>query len=134
MTMETIEKGKYEGWLWYSDEDSPKVFNVADECPATFDENINPFVVEGQLWSEETQTSISIRYVDGHYIIKKYDLSREDADAPTTERSFIAHRLGEVKRVKMRHYWKAESDPLCEGFEALMPDKLVFVGFDKEEE
>ena len=47
--MEQIEKSTYQGYLWYSDKDQPKVLNNVDS-EITLDETKNPFVIEGQLF------------------------------------------------------------------------------------
>ena len=70
--MEQIEKSTYQGYLWYSDKDQPKVLNNVDS-EITLDETKNPFVIEGQLF--DGKRSISIKYVDGKYIVKKYVLA-----------------------------------------------------------
>ena len=99
--MEQIEKSTYQGYLWYSDKDQPKVLNNVDS-EITLDETKNPFVIEGQLF--DGKRSISIKYVDGKYIVKKYvlaELPKEDF----TEQSLLAHRMKDVKSLNFRQYW-----------------------------
>ena len=69
--METIKINKCEGYLWWSDQQKPKVYQdeLIDIC---LDEAKNPFVVEGQLYDEENKESYSIKYVDGQYLINIY--------------------------------------------------------------
>jgi CRISPR type III-associated protein (TIGR04423 family) len=131
-----IPKDKnYEGYLWMSDAKKPqtdsfdKWLNIAD--------NNNPFIVEGQLYSEEVKKSYSIKYVDGKHIVVEYDLNKipdnwisEDSDV----KKFIPNRLGKVSKVLFRQYWKPEKDELCEGMETLVPAAYVFVGFEYNKE
>ena len=114
--MEQIEKSTYQGYLWYSDKDQPKVLNNVDS-EITLDETKNPFVIEGQLF-------------DGKYIVKKYvlaELPKEDF----TEQSLLAHRMKDVKSLNFRQYWREQEDELCDGKKVLQPAELVFVGLKK---
>jgi CRISPR type III-associated protein (TIGR04423 family) len=125
---------KCEGYIWYSDKPQPE--KIAEEqYSLELDESKNPFVVEGQIYSEDEKSSYSIKYVDGKYIVIKYELGKlgEDYD----EKPFIANRLKNVARIKFRQYWKQVKDDLCEGMTTLVPAEYVFVGFefnDKEKE
>ena len=125
--MERIEKSTYQGYLWYSDKDQPKVLNNVDS-EITLDETKNPFVIEGQLF--DGKRSISIKYVDGKYIVKKYvlaELPKEDF----TKQSLLAHRMKDVKSLNFRQYWREQEDELCDGKKVLQPAELVFVGLKK---
>lgn len=93
-------------------------------------ERVNPFIIEGQLF--DGKKSISIKYVDGKYIVKKYVLD-ELPDKDFTEQSFLAHRMGDVKFLKFRQYWQEQKDELCEGMPVLQPAELVFIGFNDKE-
>lgn len=127
--MEQIEKSTYQGYLWYSDKDQPKVLNNVDS-EITLDETKNPFVIEGQLF--DGKRSISIKYVDGKYIVKKYvlaELPKEDF----TEQSLLAHRMKDVKSLNFRQYWREQEDELCDGKKVLQPAELVLVGFNDKE-
>ena len=67
--MEHIEAAKYKGYLWYSNEKEPKVFDGNEMVPEiNLDEKENPFIIEGNLWDADNLMSIMIRYVDGKYI------------------------------------------------------------------
>lgn len=123
--METIEKAKYEGYIWKSDQSKPDT--ILREFELELHDNENPFIIEGQLYCEEKNLSISIRYVDGKYIVNKFNLS-EVPEA--TEQEYMAEFEG-VHGLKFKQLWKAESDLLCAGFEVLKPAGFVFVGFKK---
>lgn len=45
----TIKRTAYQGYLWYSDEQIPKVFDN-EEVELELDDTANPFIVEGQLY------------------------------------------------------------------------------------
>jgi len=123
-----IEKSKYQGYLWYSDNKEPQVLNN-EVFELEVADNANPFVIEGQLF--DGQKSISIKYVDGKYIVNTYDLNT--LDGVMQEQTFHSHRM-EGKLLKFIQIWKNQSDELCEGMQVLQPAELVFVGFNDKED
>lgn len=50
----------YDGYLWYSDQKTPEVFEQKAWDESMLDENVNPFVIEGQLYDSENLVSYSI--------------------------------------------------------------------------
>lgn len=146
--MKQIEAAKYKGYLWYSNEKEPKVFDGSEMVPEiNLDEKKNPFIIEGNLWDKDGRNSIMIRYVDGEYIVHRTQVKEEKlkgissseaygskSDIATTRKDYLAHRIGGVKCLSFLQYWKAEADEMCEGMQVLRPSKLVFIGFDKNEE
>lgn len=142
--MEHIEAAKYVGYLWYSNEKEPKVFDGNEMVPEiNLDEKKNPFIIEGNLW--DGRNSIMIRYVDGEYIVHRTEVNEEElkgisssqaygSKIVTTRKDYLAHRIGGVKCLSFLQYWKAEPDDMCEGMCVLRPSKLVFIGFVKNEE
>ncbi len=142
--MKQIEAAKYKGYLWYSNEKKPMVFDGSEPVPEmNLDEEKNPFIIEGNLWDADNLMSIMIRYVDGKYIVrrtkvKEEELSRAYSQAyesgspiATTLKKYLAHRIEGVKCLCFLQYWQAEPDKMCEGMQVLRPSKLVFIGFDK---
>lgn len=140
--MEHIEAAKYVGYLWYSNEKEPKVFDGSEMVPEiNLDEKKNPFIIEGNLW--DGRKSIMIRYVDGEYIVRITKVNEEELKASSrassqayesgspTLKKYLAHRIEGVKCLCFLQYWQAESDKMCEGMQVLRPSKLVFIGFDK---
>lgn len=129
MKVNTIEQGNYQGYLWKSDASEPRVLNGEP-----FTESLvpmqNPFIIEGQLYDADRHVSYSIRYVDGQYIIHRWDLENDlqGDDFEYTEKEAVPHRIKSGKLI-FRQYWKAEPDALCEGMKVLNPHALVFVGF-----
>lgn len=147
--MEHIEAAKYVGYLWYSNEKEPKVFDGNEMVPEiNLDEKKNPFIIEGNLWDEDGRgESIMIRYVDGEYIVHRTQVKKEElkgsssraysqaygsgSPIATTLKKYLAHRIEGVKCLCFLQYWQAESDEMCEGMQVLRPSKLVFIGFDR---
>lgn len=123
-----IEKSKYQGYLWYSDKKEPQVLNN-EVFELEIADSSNPFVIEGQLF--DGQKSISIKYVDGKYIVNTYDL--DALDGVMQEQKFYSHRV-DGKQLKFRQIWKEQPDELCEGMQVLQPAELFFVGFNNEED
>ena len=142
--MKQIEAAKYEGYLWYSNEKKPMVFDGSEPVPEmNLDEEKNPFIIEGNLWDEDGRNSIMIRYVEGEYIVRRTKVKEEELKASSrassqayesgspTLKKYLAHRIEGVKCLCFLQYWQAESDKMCEGMQVLRPSKLVFIGFDK---
>ena len=125
-----IEKSKYQGYIWYSNESKPaKVIDNEDfEIEIADDEN--PFIIEGQLY--DGKKSINIKYVDGKYLFKEYDMVKLNG-AEMSEQVFYSHRM-DGKKLKFNQYWRPENDKNCCDMEVLQPAELVFVGFNDKEE
>ncbi len=124
-----ISKAKYEGYVWMSDQTAPQVIDGAEEKTLTLTDGENPFVAEGQLWDASQRRSVSIRYVDGRYIISETLVTEEQLKEPTV--SYIPHRLKGVEGLKFLRIWKETPDSLCEDMPALQLQNSVFVGFKK---
>jgi CRISPR type III-associated protein (TIGR04423 family) len=128
----------YEGYLWLSDSTTPIVVTKQQNLTGLgdllglshpIDDDSNPFIVEGQLYAPKEHLSYSIRYTDGRHIVIEYDLNK-DVPKVVDDKSFIAHRLPGVSKLKFRQYWKEQKDALCEGMTTLVPADCVFVGFE----
>lgn len=132
MKIDKVEKSKYEGYLWYSDSTEPKVYNHED-LELELDNKHNPFIVEGQLFDSKRNISISIKFVDGEYIINQYTVSENDYNkCNVTIKEYCAYRMKDVKKLRFLQYWKEIPNVLCEKMSVLQPVELVFVGFIKE--
>lgn len=131
--METIKINQCEGYLWWSDQQEPKVYQdeAIDIC---LDETKNPFVVEGQLYDKGEKKSYSIKYVDGQYLINIYEVKDEDFNNPDNEtKCYLSNRMVD-KRLKFLRYWEEKKDENCMGMPVLTFTKNVFVGFKEKEE
>lgn len=122
-----IPKANYQGYIWYSDSERPKVF-TGDKAYGGFKPNpaANPFIIEGNLWDKATSTSISIRYVDGRYYIHRTTLTPEERK---NYKTYVAHRIDGYKYLRCVQLWEPRPDPMCEYMEVLEPSKPVFIGF-----
>lgn len=123
-----IEKSKYQGYLWYSDKNEPNVI-LDEEFELEISDDENPFVIEGQLF--DGKTSISIKYVDGKYIVRRYNLS--ELDGVVQDQVFLSHRM-DNRQLKFKLFWKEQSDELCSNMGVYQPAEFVFVGFKNKEE
>lgn len=130
-----IKKGKYQGYLWYSNENTPRLFNneLLNKV-ITLENEENPFIIEGQLCDEKY--SYSIKYVDGHYLAYRFllaELSTNPKDY--TEYKFIANRANfetEILYYIFRLYWKPIEEINCaNNMEVLQPSEFVFLGIKK---
>lgn len=122
-----IEKSKYQGYLWYSDKATPRVLNNED-FELEINDNENPFIIEGQLF--DGVNSISIKFVDGQYIVKSYDVQETERK---NAQEYLPNRMKDKKLLFVQR-WKEQQDDLCEGMQVLQPEELVFVGFKNKEE
>ena len=130
--METIKINKCEGYLWWSDQEEPKIYldEAIDIC---LDKSKNPFVVEGQLYDKDEKKSYSIKYVDGQYHINIYNVEADDFTNKDNEpNSFLSNRMG-GRWLKFLRYWETteQGDENCEGMKPLVITKNLFVGFEK---
>ena len=131
--METIKINKCEGYLWWSDQQEPNIYD-GDALDISLDETNNPFVVEGQLYDQEEMESYSIKYVDGQYLINKYKVDESDlTNLDNEKKSFFSNRMAD-RWLKFLRYWEEKNDENCMGMPVLTLTKNVFVGFDERKE
>ncbi len=123
----------YEGYLWWSDRQSPEVYQN-QILPGWPSETANPFIVEGQLWDQERQQSYSIRFVDGEYFVNSFNL-KDLKEREYIPKEYLPNRFPkEIRKLCFREYWYSEPDEFCEGMEVLKPSMIVFTGFNDQEE
>lgn len=132
-----IKRTAYQGYLWYSDEQTPKVFDN-EEVELELDDTVNPFVVEGQLYDMNEDRSISIRFIDGKYIINTYsgkmgqfnDVSGEKFTEGNIEQYAPSSRLNLGDKVLyFSRIWTEAEDMINDNWKTLCPLGLVFKGF-----
>ncbi len=124
-----IEKRKYQGYIWYSNANEPELLLGNEEWECELDEQANPFIVEGQLWDEDSRTSKSIKYVDDQYIVKSYQL--ENAYDLV---EFMPHKMPGVSRLLFARCWKPTIDKNCCDLETQVLDRIIFKGFKMQED
>lgn len=131
--METIKINNCEGYLWWSNQQEPNVYQE-EPIDICLEATQNPFVVEGQLYDKEEKKSYSIKYVDGQYFIKKYEVETEDLTHPDYEiMSYLSNRM-DGRWLKFLRYWEEVKDDNCMGMNVLKFTKNVFIGFKEKEE
>lgn len=130
--METINIKNCEGYLWWSDQQAPEVYQdeALDIC---LDETINPFVVEGQLYDKGEKKSYSIKYIDGQYLINIYKVDQDFKDAICETKCYLSNRM-ERPWLKFLRVWEEKEDKNCMGMSVLTLTKNVFVGFKEKED
>lgn len=135
--MQTIKINKCDGYLWWSDQQEPEIYQ--DEAKdIILDEMKNHFVVEGQLYDKEEMKSYSIKYVDGQYLVASLDVKGEVSDGKPTNpnneiKTYLSNRMGD-KWLKFLRYWEEIPDKNCMDMSVLTITKNVFIGFKEKED
>ena len=126
-----IEKSIYEGYMWYSDAKEPQIYDQ-EEKDWVIKEDENPFIVEGQLYDTENMKSISIKFVDGEYLVQTHDIDSLDFNRANVDiKVFQSNRMN-GRKLRFLQYWNEKEDELCENMKVLVPSKRVFAGFVNE--
>lgn len=125
-----IEPANYTGYLWESDQEKPLVLKNTPYS-RVLDDKSNPFIVEGMLF--DGKRSISIKYINGKYLVSKTEVQPEDFNSPDVERRLYIANFDGAGWLKFLEYWQPESDCLCEDMNVLRMKKRVFVGFTNDE-
>ncbi len=149
MAMYSI-KGKFEGYLWESDKQAPTIFKGEKLLEGkSFGSGENPFVIEGLLFDKSTGHSVSIKYVDGEYLIKEYYMEtsndgktfyvlkkdeegndiRCELKCEAVERHYKGNSKLEGNNLHFYELWEEDCDPNCCNMKVLKATKVVFAGF-----
>jgi CRISPR type III-associated protein (TIGR04423 family) len=120
-----IEKSKYQGYIWYSNENKPRVFDGNELFELELKDGENPFVTEGFLC--DGNMSISIKYIDGHYIVKQFNLAELPQDYQECE--YQSNKMN-GRWLQFRQYWRPCPDGYCLDMDVLQPSEFVFIGFN----
>lgn len=133
-TVNNIKPGNYSGYLWRSNSSEPEL--IEGEFVESLDPNINPFIVEAQLFDHDTRLSYSVKYVDGEYLIYEHLVESDDFNRTDVSRLvyYANSRIKGHERLEFLQYWEEEEDDLCSGMKVLQPKAMVFVGFNDKEE
>ena len=122
-------KLEFEGYYWYSNASEPEVLDNKPIPKEIFEKQL-PFIVEGNFYNELTGISINIKNIDGEYLITQVNLN-DLIQKNLTERTYLAHRLGDTK-IKLVHYWEESApDELLADMTTLIPVWMAFKGFVK---
>lgn len=121
-----MDKAKYIGYIWYSNTSTPDIYDGSQTLDKSLFDLENRFIIEGQLYSPDLSKSVSIKFVDGQYIEKVYDVTDDDFKNAT---SYESNRI-EGKRLRFTQRWVSKADEYCDGMSVLVPAEIVFLGFD----
>lgn len=127
LNLNEIPQIDYIGYLWFDDSDTPESVNG----PYDFSKiTTHPFIIEGNLKAKDASISISIRFLEGEYIVVMVDWDEvEVSDGEFIDHEYIAHGFGKNKTVCFTEAWLPEADPLCDDMESLRPAWIAFNGF-----
>ena len=123
---------EFEGYVWLSDQEEPKILNNQTFDFSKYEEGSNPFIIEALLYNKETRKSVHIMHT-GKYHISEYDLKKY-TDKNFVDVQYLPHRLEGVNKVCFKQLWVPENDENCENMPVLKMQALVFTGFDCETE
>lgn len=143
--------GKFEGYLWESDKQAPTNYNGEKLLrDPSFDSEENPFVIEGLLFDKSTGHSVSIKYVDGEYLIKEYYMETSNegktfyvlkkgekgedirckVNCEAVEQHYKGNSKMEGNNLHFYELWEEDCDPNCCNMNVLKATKVVFAGFE----
>ncbi|PSR10207.1 MAG: TIGR04423 family type III CRISPR-associated protein [Bacteroidetes bacterium] len=117
----------FHGYLWLSNQQIPEILN-GEKVDITLFQTL-PFIIEGNLWSEDEQFSIQIKNIDGEYRVSRFDLSHSREDYLLEEKTYIAHDLKGIGEYCVIEAWEEKKDELLEGMKTLVPAWTAFKGF-----
>lgn len=129
-----ITKRKYEGYIWYSHKEEPKVLFGEEDFAFNEPDHANPFVIEALLYDRENEISVMVKHA-GRHIISEIDLKNLPSEAVLSdEKQYYPHRLNKkVSKVGFKQLWLPERDENCEKMEVLHLKAIVFTGFEQNE-
>ena len=124
-TTSKIPSGRYQGYIWMSDQSQPRVIDGQFEGMNL--EPANPFVIEARLYDLDNRLSYAIHFHDGAYCACVYNVD----ELPQVEQSYIPSFKDAPGRLLFANVWREENDPLCEGMSVLVPCESIFIGYKK---
>ena len=122
----TLPQAKYQGYIWLSDSTKPEIIdgdfslNILDET--------NPFIAEAFLMDEDRDISYSIKFIDGKYLINKFDIDDNDR---RDYNIYFGKRM-DGRKLRFTQRWKEVKDELCCGMTTRIPAEMVFIGFEND--
>lgn len=134
-SLKDIPTIKYVGYIWMSNDNKPIIINNSTDTQISLEEN--PFIVEGYLYSEEEEKSISIKNIDGEILISQVNIQdvNEKIDGVMQHMYRANNKLKSMGRyLKFFEYWHPEKDKQCLDMEVLKPNWIAFAGFTNEED
>ncbi len=122
---------KYTGYYRMSNEPDPHLITNTFNLPKI---GSNPFVIEANLYAKDGSVSISIKHIDGQYIIGIVEWQNVDQSIILEIQTYLTHGLENIRGAKFKRAWIPAQDPQCAGMEVLQPAWRAFVGFDTSTE
>ncbi|NWH03870.1 TIGR04423 family type III CRISPR-associated protein [Desulfobacter latus] len=134
-TLAPILSKAYTGYYWLSDADHPVIL---ENRTIQYQPVLNPFIIEGRLFCDQENTSISIRHIDGQYLIYQifWDQVASENEISEDQLSYLAASglaAAGIKRLKFRRLWQDQKEKNCEDMRVLLPGPVGFIGFEMEE-
>lgn len=123
----------YQGYLWWSSEKKPEVYNEQN-LPGFPESTANPFIIEGNLYDKENRISYLIRFIDGAYLVYRFNPDDFTTIEKTEKEYLPKHFPVEIKKLCFTEYWEPKPDEYCEGMPVLKPTAVVFTGFKTKED
>ena len=121
INVEDIPTGKFDGYFWYSNKPKPEVIRNEVIDKTKFIKL--PFIIEGNFYSKDTETSIQIKNIDGNYHIAKIDLK----DCKIKPQIYIGHDIGYDFQIV--EAWDEKEDEFLEGMKTQVPSWTAYKGF-----
>lgn len=126
--LEKIINEKFEGYFWLSNEDEPaNLDGHLKEFKDSLQQEI-PFVIEANFYNKTDNISISLRHVEGRYLITQIDLNKKGEGIKASDGLHFKAIKG-FEEVKIINLWQAEPDDMLEGMEVMQPILSIFAGF-----
>ena len=97
----------------------------------------NYLAYEIPLYHRATGVSLSIKYVDGQYLVYQHKVESSDEQHPDIDHiKYLTLRMSGSPTLwaKFLRYWKEKANDECLGMGVLEVEKEVFVGFSDKED
>ncbi|MEL6135669.1 MAG: TIGR04423 family type III CRISPR-associated protein [Bacteroidota bacterium] len=122
--------GNWEGYYWMSDAIKPEIIELSKRAPLPFEifNEILPMVIEAQFFQAETQSSLSVKNIDGQLISTQVFLAQLDENQKVVRHYQTLH--SEVPTCQIWEVWTTR--PGDESVEAMLvrqPLCTAFGGF-----
>ncbi|MDF1573308.1 MAG: TIGR04423 family type III CRISPR-associated protein [Bacteroidales bacterium] len=115
----------YEGYYWYSDREKPELLKDEKITAGIFTKI--PFIIEANFYSKEKNISVSVKNIDGEYLITLCDLEKVDKKNYDT-RVYMGHDI-QPGKFRVAEIWEETKDPQLDNMTTLVPAYTAFTGF-----
>lgn len=133
-SLSDLPKLQYTGYYWLSDRNKADLLSN-QEIELHYYESggtpTNPFVVEANIYNATENISISVRHLDGKYLIILIEWN-VPTDGEVYEHNLLGQSCFGGRKLRFREAWIPEVDEYSEGFEVLCASWIGFIGFGEE--